>query len=289
MSTGRGRRSFAGIAIGVVLATSLINLLHWPKPFAPLPPLASLEGRISTIARQEGASRGYADYWDASALTWGSQMAVSVEPVVFCELGVLCPFPFDVVSTWYQPRDTGSFVLQDSTSIWMPFPAPTGLGRPEAVFRLDRRYTMYVYRYDVASRFDDAQTVWAPRLSYGGGFNWAEPFQGTTGRWMEQAGSVRIATGIAVRASVSAMAFSNQRSRTLELVNPSGVVLGKEQIPTYAVPVHFGPFEVPAGTSRFTLIATPGPQILGPTDPRLASIFLEPLTLAATPAIVPNA
>jgi hypothetical protein len=287
MARGRALRSIAGLGIGLVAIASLVHLLGPPPTaYSRFPALASVGPRIEAIASEEHAPYGYADYWDSSSLTWSSRTAVSVAPVLFCESGTLCPFPFNDVSTWYQPHAAGSFVLRDASSPWMAHPPPPALGAPKGVFRLSPEYTMYVYGYDVSSRFDDDLTVWRPELSYGGGFNAPEVFNGTTSRWMKQDATVRITSGIALRVSLSGTVFSNERPRTLELLDDAGHVLGKEQVPTFAVPFQFGPFTIPAGSVRLRLLATPGPEALGPTDPRSASVFIEPITMETTPAVV---
>ena len=74
-------------------------------------------------------------------------------PVSVCDQGAhLCPFDLHVISSWYTPRpSTRSFLLTDPRLPLVPAPTP-GLGRPSAVYRVGR-LTMYVYPYDIASRF----------------------------------------------------------------------------------------------------------------------------------------
>ncbi len=65
-------------------------------------------------------------------------------------------------------------------------------------------------------------------------------------------------------------------------------MLGRELIPTHQLALQLGPFELPSGTSSLRLVASPGPVPLGPSDPRLASVFLiapvlRPLTVYPSP------
>ncbi len=48
---------------------------------------------------------------------------------------------------------------------------------------------------------------------------------------------------------LSGLAFSNGRSRLLELLDSNGRVIARQQIPAFAVPLSLGPFSVPHGSS----------------------------------------
>ncbi len=131
----------------------------------------------------------------------------------------------------------------------------------------------------------ELQGLTPPPLAYGDGFNKPEPFDGASGRWMVQDGSVTLENsepGLDV--TVSWLAFSNGRPRLLELLDGSGRVLGRRVVATEAATVSFGPFAVPVGTTALRLVALPGPALLGPSDPRQASVFLGPLTVTPIPA-----
>ena len=152
---GRFGRLIASAGIGVVATTSLVNLTDTGKSLPrPLPPVASVAGRIVEIAKKEGASRGYADYWDASSLTWSTHMAVQVAPVTQCVLPKtdLCRFWFNLNTNWYRPRpNTNTFVLRDSQSD-VRQELPKSL-RAYASYKLNDFITMYLFSYDVAERF----------------------------------------------------------------------------------------------------------------------------------------
>lgn len=304
-----GRRLLAGLAMAALTGASLVSLAGRLDAFGSAPPVASIASRVAAIARAQDAPYGYtADYWDAAALSWSTGLRVRVEPLWHCAgTSTLCPFLFNVVSTWYQPHDSRSFVIQptvarageeafdglgmvDPSSTWIDTAAASPLGRPSRVFRLDREFSLYVYPYDLAARLDDhTNSAWAPSLSYGGGFDAVERFDGAPSRWMIQDGTLEVDLGVASRLTISGEAFSNQVARRLELVAADGRVLARRLVPIDAEPLSFGPIVLPAGLSRLRLVADPGPQPLGATDPRQATVFIEPLTLAAEPAIVTRA
>ncbi len=123
-----------------------------------------------------------------------------------------------------------------------------------------------------------------PTFAYGTGFNGPEPYQGATGRWMVQGGELTFSASVASVVTVNGYVFSNQAPRSLTLVDASGRVLGHATVPTNAVLVHLGPFDLPRGRSTLRLLASPGPQTIAPTDSREATVFLEPLSLSAVPA-----
>ena len=120
-------------------------------------------------------------------------------------------------------------------------------------------------------------------LTYGAGFYPSEPFEGLTSRWMSQDGQVELGLDAPGAVTLSWTAFANQSPRALELRDRTGHVLGRVTVPTSATGVRFGPITLRAGVTTLTLSSTPGPQQLGPQDPRSASVFLEPVTLVATP------
>ncbi len=129
------------------------------------------------------------------------------------------------------------------------------------------------------------QSVTAPSLAYGSGYNAPEQYSGRTSRWLIQDGQLELDPQVSTLVSISGLAFSNQEPRLLELRDGSGRVVGRAEVGTNALPIGFGPFLVPAGPAKLTLVALPGPAPLGPSDPRQASVFLEgPLTIATVPA-----
>jgi hypothetical protein len=127
-----------------------------------LPPLASVADRVVEIARAENALYGYADYWDASSLTWNSGLAVRVQPVSQCypPERTLCAYTFNVNSDWFAADSPKSFVLRNTDSLALNEAPPENLGPPSAVHQIDDAFTMYVYPYDVARRLDYFYAPW---------------------------------------------------------------------------------------------------------------------------------
>ena len=128
-----------------------------------LPEVAAVMPDILATAEQEGVSKGYADYWEASSMTWSTDMRLRVQQVTSCtnaEGDALCPFAVNVNSSWFDPSPGKSFVLQDTNSMSMQNPPPASFGEPSATYKFADSFTMYVYPYDVATRIDYSNTNW---------------------------------------------------------------------------------------------------------------------------------
>jgi hypothetical protein len=125
----------------------------------------------------------------------------------------------------------------------------------------------------------------APAVTFGTGFNDPEPYNGTTGRWMIQDGGLEVDNaGASMKVSLRGLVFANEQPRILEVLDPTGRVLGRQLVPTYAVPLHLGPFKLAGGRSSLTLVSAPGPQSFGASDPRRGSVFLSSVVAAPVPA-----
>jgi hypothetical protein len=101
---------------------------------------------------------GYASYWDAAPLDWWSQSHLSIYPVQVCG-ATLCAYD-NRISSWYTPHPHArSFVVVDNRFLRENPGAALGIGGPSTAFGLPASVahvadlTIYVYRYDVASRF----------------------------------------------------------------------------------------------------------------------------------------
>jgi hypothetical protein len=116
-----------------------------------------------------------------------------------------------------------------------------------------------------------------PRDSFRKGFYPPENFKyNVLWRWLQQDGTINIRpTGGPTAMELHALAFSNGAPRTLQVYGPGHRLLGSAPIPTNLETITIGPFSIGPGTTTFTLHVTPGPQTLGPTDPRVASIYLS--------------
>lgn len=130
-----------------------------------VPALGSAPDRTTALdiyhfAASHGAHIGYAEYWDASPVTWETHFAAQVFPVWPCAptprgVSGLCPFVLGTISSWFTPRpNTPTFLLTDSRT-WINayvLAPPKALGPPLATAHFGQ-LTGYVYSYDIASRF----------------------------------------------------------------------------------------------------------------------------------------
>jgi len=119
--------------------------------------MAQAHGELIAIAEKTGVTTGYAGYWDAANLTWNSRFRVHAYPIAECQPkpGVtgLCPFIYNRLASWYEPRpNTRTFLVVDPHTTWVSHPPPAELGPPVAFYDL-KTVQLYVYPYDIASRF----------------------------------------------------------------------------------------------------------------------------------------
>lgn len=112
--------------------------------------------RVLRVLEDEGIHRGYASYGPAGPLTFRFAGRIRVYPVLPCLTpsgATLCGFAANRVRSWYNPKPGPSFVIADPTQPWaVVAPPPAALGAPVQVFQVGSQ-TVYVYAYDVASRF----------------------------------------------------------------------------------------------------------------------------------------
>lgn len=133
--------AFTGL-LGLLEGRATENTAHWPA--------GHLDGQVMAIARREHLSIGYAGYWDAATITWGTHLAVKVFPLATCG-NQYCLFYEHYISSWYTPRPgIRTFLLADS-AVALSTPYLPQLGKPSAVYSIGQ-LTMYVFPYDIASR-----------------------------------------------------------------------------------------------------------------------------------------
>jgi hypothetical protein len=116
--------------------------------------LAAVGPKITRIAAANDARYGYANWTDASGLTWGTHYRATVRPVIECtgpQGLTLCPGFQAYVPSWYAPRSRRSFLLVEENGVQLSSP-PAVLGKPVAVYAIGRMH-MYVYSYDIARQF----------------------------------------------------------------------------------------------------------------------------------------
>jgi hypothetical protein len=148
---GRFRIAVVG-GLSVLMLASAVSLARHDLQANPSRfPTASLSGPLLHFARSQGLKYGYSGYWDAAPLTWQTKATINIYPVLPCE-ATLCPFYFHQISSWYTPRPgIRTFLVSDPTQPGNPV-AQAALGKPMRSVRIGR-LTVYVYPYDIASKF----------------------------------------------------------------------------------------------------------------------------------------
>ena len=110
---------------------------------------------LARFAKSEHVTYGYTGYWDAADLTWMSDFEVKAYPVSQCVNGSYAICPFNIgISSWYRPRSGGNsmFVVDHGIQLaTVSAPDPSD-GIPSASTTIGD-LTVYVYPYDIASRF----------------------------------------------------------------------------------------------------------------------------------------
>jgi hypothetical protein len=152
LSAGALARSLLGAGAATFFAAGLVgltsNFLNPPTGFA------RTAAKVARIAAANHLNYGYSNWADASGLTWGTHDRVIARPVVECstQQGIdLCPGFQTYVPSWYAAQRRHTFLLVEANGVDLSS-APTILGKPIAVYSFESM-RMYVYSYDVASRF----------------------------------------------------------------------------------------------------------------------------------------
>jgi hypothetical protein len=147
----RAAHAALSLAISVFLALGLyFDLSEITGPPSPYPNGRTV-GEIESYLLAHGATRGYAPYWDAADVTWGTHLRIQAYPLERCftPLGV-CPMPLNQISSWYAPSGAhATFLLTDlTTASNVPVPDPFGTPVAQATFG---NVNVYVYDHDVAT------------------------------------------------------------------------------------------------------------------------------------------
>jgi hypothetical protein len=139
--------------------------------FAPYP--TNLDVAIAYL-EQHGLTRGYASYWEASPMTWKSNLGVHIFPVTESFVTVddrcrsqgsetVCPFTYNSLSDWYAGASGPTFILVDPTVQYLHDPPTNELEPPAEILRVDR-FVIYVYNDDVASHMGTPRKFTRPLL-----------------------------------------------------------------------------------------------------------------------------
>lgn len=121
-----------------------------------------------------------------------------------------------------------------------------------------------------------------PQLSYGHGFYGPEQYDGFQGaRWLKQAAALIVEPAVArpyIGYELEIHAFSNSVPRRVAVYN------GRSLVASFNVPTHDAVFRanlaLPERKIELTFHTNPGPAALGPDDSRVASVYLESVSLA---------
>lgn len=129
------------------------------QPFAPGSTFPGPQDATALVrfARQEDVSLGYAGYWDAADLTWGTHFEVTLYPTWECASAHrLCTFPWVGIFSWYRPRPwRRSMLVLDSSQPGVRA-LDRLLGRPLASMRVGD-LTVYAFSYDIAAELIPAR------------------------------------------------------------------------------------------------------------------------------------
>jgi hypothetical protein len=144
----RAAASQVGVALAVaaVAAVNVGSILDGRAEVTDLPAIQAQWQDVQRVVEREGATRGYAGYWDAQNLSWQSHMQLRVAPVVNCG-DKLCPYTFFTISSWYEEKPGPTFLLIDPTNNVVL--APPFVSSAASTHRLGP-LTLYVFRYDIA-------------------------------------------------------------------------------------------------------------------------------------------
>jgi hypothetical protein len=134
------------LAVAAVAAVNIGSIVGGRAEITDLPAIEAQWQNVERIARQEGATRGYAGYWDAQNLSWQTHMHLHVAPVVNCGQ-TLCPYNFFTVQSWYDQKGGPTFLLIDPTNAVVH--APSFVSNAASKHRLGT-LDLYVFRYDIA-------------------------------------------------------------------------------------------------------------------------------------------
>jgi hypothetical protein len=163
LCTGRSARSrmAATAAAGVFCVVGILSqnvLVVFDRGPFPQP----RDGRqLIAFLEHEGLTRGYAGYWDSHSVTWHSWHSggrATIYPVSECLplSKTLCPVNLATSTSWYRPEPAvKTFVVTGGSGppgAALRTSPPESFGPPAQTATVGA-YSVFVYDYDVASRF----------------------------------------------------------------------------------------------------------------------------------------
>jgi hypothetical protein len=154
MSRGSWARALVVAGLCLVVAGSIRGIAARDvQAFAKRFPQA-VPGSLLQLARAEHVKYGYAGYLDAVPISWQTKEELQIYPVMPCSGDRLCPRGVHQISSWYVPRPrTPTMLVIDQVPYQTHPPGPPpSLGPARRVAKI-RQFTVYIYPYDIASRF----------------------------------------------------------------------------------------------------------------------------------------
>jgi hypothetical protein len=149
-AASRRTQIFASLAIAAIGAINIVGIMQGRTGTARSAIVTQKQALIRFLARQH-VTHGYAGYWDAQNLTWQSDMRLFVAPIVRCDRArkpQLCGFNFSTISSWFEERPGGSFLIVDPTTPFINEP-PSIVSEATTSERLGP-LTAYVFSFDLA-------------------------------------------------------------------------------------------------------------------------------------------
>jgi hypothetical protein len=157
VARGTWGRALVVVGLCVVVAGSVRGLAARELQANPDPmPDGSVSGPLLRLAQAEQVRYGYAGYWDALPISWQTKEKLQLYSVKPCSGDRLCPGDAHQISSWYVPRPgiRTMLVLDQVPFAGHPRQAPPSLGPAQRVAKI-RQLTIYIYPYDIASRFGE--------------------------------------------------------------------------------------------------------------------------------------
>jgi hypothetical protein len=152
------RRTLVAMAVTLYAAVATQALHDATVADAFELPWTRHQPEVLAVLQTHHLTHGYASFWGANSLTWNSHGRVAPRAVrqgADCNApdpGVVCPYRYFAVESWFAPRPGPSFLLVDRDDPYVNAAPSAALGSPTAVYAVGRR-TVYVFPYDLATRW----------------------------------------------------------------------------------------------------------------------------------------
>lgn len=116
---------------------------------------------VSTI-QSHGLNKGYSDYWGTLIIEYLSNYDIKMGQILCNPQGLVRPYYWVVQDKVYAPSNSKSFFLFDSYNLNHTACQLAIFGPYEEVVTIDDHTVMFIYNYDVASKFPTSQTLSKP-------------------------------------------------------------------------------------------------------------------------------